>query len=106
MKEINYWKIMGISFILTIILYVITDLLLAVSDPNLSSGLWTGVWGIAVIAMSTYSLRKTGSKKEILYFAIAFLTISTFGIPGITIIVSMIHFVMTLMRIEKNTVGE
>ena len=101
MKEINYWKIMGISSILTTILYVITGLLLTVSDPNLSAGLWTGVWGIAIIAMSVYSLRKTGSKKEILYFVIVFLTISTLGIPGITIIASMIHFVMTLMRIEK-----
>ena len=105
-KEINYWKIIGISFILTIILYVITGLLLTVSDPNLSSGLWTAVWGMAIIAMSTYSFRKTGSKKEILYFAIVFLTISTLGIPGITILISMIHFVMTLMRVEKMKLGE
>ena len=105
MKEINYWKIMGISFILTTILYVITGLLLTVSDPKASESLWTAVWGIAIIAMSTYSLRKTGSKKEILYFVIAFLTISTLGIPGISILVSMILFIMTLARIEKNATG-
>ena len=104
MKEINYWKTIGISFILTTILYVITGLLLTVGDPNLSAGLWTFVWGVAMIAMCIYALRKTGSKKEILYFVIAFLTISTLEIPGITIIVSTIYFAMTLTRVETNKI--
>ena len=100
-KVINYWKIIGISFILTTILYVITGLLLTVSDPNLSASLWTFVWGVAMIAMCIYSLRKTGSKKEILYFVIVYLITSTLEIPGITIIVSTIYFAMTLTRVEK-----
>ena len=106
MKEINYWKTIGISFILTTILYVITGLLLPISDPNSPAGLWTFVWGVAMIAMCIYALRKTGSKKEILYFVIVYLITFTLEIPGITIIVSTIYFAMTLTRVEKNTIGE
>ena len=104
MKEINYWKIMGISFILTTILYVITGLLLTVSDPKASESLWISVWGLAIIIMSAYSSRKIKSKKEILYFVSAFLLISFFPVPIIIISVSTFHFIWTLMRVETNKI--
>lgn len=106
MKEINYWKIVGISVILTVILYVITILLLTVGDPSATESLWVSVWGLAVIIISIYSSKKIKIRKEIVYCIIPFLLISVLPLPLFIMSVSITYFIWILIRVEKKRCEE
>lgn len=105
MKEINYWKIAGLSFGLIAVLYLITYLLSTVAAPGSLSVLWAVVYGWAIFITSIYSYRKTGSKKEFGYLVIIYFLIATLPLPIIIVTLTGIHFAFAMIRVKKTAQG-